>query len=165
MYRYFATNFFVLFFVIFYLIHITRRSMLYILFKQKSFHCLVLYNLNVILTYSFFLSPLFFLLCCFFYFLLLSSIFNEAKWICSGAFSGGVLPVAGRRRGVARFVCGDVTGRWSSAGTAHSIHQSVKAHIFCPFSLIFFTLDCSGGGPRNYSSNWKLLMLRTQQIY
>lgn len=138
MYRYFATKFSFVLFFIFYFIHITRRSMLYILFKKKPFHCLVLYNLNVILTYSFFCLHYVFFFVVLVFFFLLSSIFNEAKWICSSAFSGGILPMAGRQRGVACFACGDVAGRWSSAVTTRSIHLSVNASILCPFSRNIF---------------------------
>lgn len=85
------------FFVFFYLIHITRWLILYILFKQ-SFHCLVLYNLNVILTYSF----------CFHFFFVYLIKPNAAR-IYSSVLSHNVL-LSCRRHRITEFACGCVTG-------------------------------------------------------
>lgn len=99
----------------------------------------MLYNLNVILTYSFvFLSPLFvFLSRCFFSFsycrpylmkpnesAAVRSVAASCRWRAGGGGSLA-LPAGTSQEGGAQ--------PWQ-----HNIHQSVKAHIFCPFSLIFF---------------------------
>lgn len=101
-----CTDILLQFFFFFYLIHITTRSMLYILFKQNV-HCLVLYNLNVILTYSFVFCLFFSRVFCFSLW-----IFNEDKWARSDA---------GRRWWFARFACRRVPGGWSLALSSYSL--------------------------------------------